>query len=455
MNVCKMKIPDALIDKYNIPVPRYTSYPTVPYWKDNIGKNNWPMMVKRVFDESNAKDGISIYIHLPFCESLCTYCACNTRITKNHNVEGPYVENLLKEWGQYLNIFGGKPVIRELHLGGGTPTFFSSENLNLLIQSILETADLHREYAFSFEGHPNNTTPNHLQQLYDLGFRRASYGVQDLDYKVQKTINRIQPFQNVKDATDCARVIGYDSVNFDLVYGLPFQKVISVENTVQKVLELRPERIAFYSYAHVPWKHPSQRAYTEKDLPTSSMKRQLYEVGKKLLIAAGYTDVGMDHFALQGDGLYRAYQNKSMHRNFMGYTEAHTDLLIGLGASAISDAKYGYAQNVKKVEGYKNALEEGLPIFKGHGLDSNELHIRQQILELSCQGELRWETGQLSLNQLIKLTQMDQEGLIKLYDNGLRITNLGTAFLRNICAVFDLKIDQAQNIDQQIFSKAI
>ncbi|MEM6524488.1 MAG: oxygen-independent coproporphyrinogen III oxidase [Bacteroidota bacterium] len=450
-----MKISDVLIEKYNVPVPRYTSYPTVPYWSGGINDENWKSLVKRTFDETNNEDGISIYVHLPFCESLCTYCACNTRITKNHKVERPYVDSLLKEWDQYVDIFGSRPRIRELHLGGGTPTFLSSLNLKNLITGILERSDLHPCYSFSFEGHPNNTTSDHLETLFSLGFRRVSYGVQDLDYKVQKTINRIQPFENVKQATNSARSIGYESVNFDLVYGLPFQHLDSVENTVSKVLDLKPERIAFYSYAHVPWKHPSQRAYTENDLPSSQVKRELYELGKQALLAAGYIDVGMDHFALKGDALYQSYQNKTMHRNFMGYTEAKTDLLIGLGASAISDAKYGYAQNIKKVEDYNSTVESGIPIFKGHKLEESELEIRDRILSLTCKGELKWRVGQLSLTQLIKLNEMNDEGLIELYDEGLRITELGMAFLRNICAVFDLNINRKPTGDNPVFSKAI
>ncbi|MEM7108602.1 MAG: radical SAM protein, partial [Bacteroidota bacterium] len=337
-----------------------------------------------------------------------------------------------------------------------TPTFFSSEHLKLLINGILESADLHSNYSFSFEGHPNNTTIHHLKELFNLGFRRVSYGVQDLDYKVQKTINRIQPFENVKEATYSARSIGYNSVNFDLVYGLPFQRVDSVENTIDKVIDLKPERIAFYSYAHVPWKHPSQRAYTDTDLPSSNVKRRLYEVGKEILLAAGYTDVGMDHFALQEDGLYKAYQNKTMHRNFMGYTEAKTELLIGLGASAISDAKYGYAQNIKRIEDYNSTVSlDSTPVFKGHELTKNELEVRDKILSITCKGELKWKAGQLNLPQLIQLNQMSDEGLIDLYDDGLHIKKLGMAFLRNICAVFDPKLNQEQTSQQPVFSKAI
>lgn len=456
-NLCNMQIPDLLIRKYNVPVPRYTSYPTVPLWENNIpSSDDWLKQIKKTFNESNADQGISLYIHLPYCESLCTYCACNTRITKNHHVERPYIESLLKEWDTYLCAFGDMPVIRELHLGGGTPTFFSAENLRYLIEGILSSSRLHSRYTFSFEGHPNNTGYGHLKTLYELGFRRVSYGVQDLDLKVQETINRVQPYENVVRATEDARRLGYDSVNFDLVYGLPFQSQESVRNTVEKVLALRPERIAYYSYAHVPWKRPGQRAYTEEDLPSDSTKRELYELGKMLLTDQGYVDVGMDHFALPGDGLYKACQNKTMHRNFMGYTEAATDLLIGLGTSAISDAGYAYAQNNKKVENYQREIETGkLALEKGHLLSEDDLEIRRKILDISCRGELSWKSDAPDLSVQTELNTMAEEGLIEWSSEGFKVTRLGMAFLRNICSVFDQRMRRKQNSDQPLFSKAI
>ncbi len=455
-----MNIPIELIKKYNVPAPRYTSYPTVPYWEVDAMKNTeWLNVVKRTFDESNDKEGISLYIHLPYCESLCTYCACNKRITKNHTVEDSYIEAVLKEWGIYLETFARKPLIREIHLGGGTPTFFSPENLKKLIDGITTTSVLHEQHHFSFEGHPNNTTREHLQTLYDVGFRRVSYGVQDLDPKVQKTINRIQPLEKVVRATEDAREVGYTSVNFDLIYGLPFQTEDSVLDTIEKVLELKPERIAFYSYAHVPWKSPGQRAYTEADLPDDSEKRKLYEIGKKTLIGNEYIDVGMDHFALKGDDLYEAYLRKTMSRNFMGYTTAQTDLLIGLGASAISDAKYAFAQNEKKIETYKETIEHNtLPLTKGHFLTNEDLVIRKFIMNIACQGEVRWHDYPhiLDFSMNIALLTMAQEGLINLYDDGLRVTDRGMAFLRNICAVFDKRMTSNEPISTyQTFSKAI
>ena len=264
-----------LIQKYNIPGPRYTSYPTVPFWDNNgFTKQGWVGTFQRSFDESNVEEGISIYIHLPYCESLCTFCACNKRITKQHSVEIPYIDTVLKEWKLYVDLFSSRPKIKEIHLGGGTPTFFSSENLKKLIDGIFEYADAAEGHEFSLEGHPNNTTKEHLQVLYDLGFRRISYGVQDYDLKVQKAINRVQPFENVKRATEEAREIGFSSISHDLIFGLPHQTMEGMLETINLTKQLNPDRISFYSYAHVPWiKGVGQRGFHEEDLPTPELKR--------------------------------------------------------------------------------------------------------------------------------------------------------------------------------------
>ncbi len=333
-----------LLEKYNVPSPRYTSYPTVPLWKNPPEEEEWKKMVGRTFRESNQRDGISLYIHLPFCESLCTFCGCNKRITKNHQRELPYIETLLQEWNLYLQIFPEKPKIKEIHLGGGTPTFFQAENLHRLLEGILTTCEVTRNHEFSLEAHPNVTTPEQLETLYKLGFRRLSLGVQDFDPLVQKMINRIQSFETVASVSKAAREIGYTSLNFDLVYGLPFQKKQSIIGTMDKVSQLRPERIAFYSYAHVPWKSKGQRRYTEEDLPSSAVKRDLYELGRKILEKDGYSEIGMDHFSLPQDNLYQATQEKTLHRNFMGYTTSQTKLLLALGMSSISDTWDAYIQ---------------------------------------------------------------------------------------------------------------
>jgi oxygen-independent coproporphyrinogen III oxidase len=455
-----MMLQEELILKYNVPAPRYTSYPTVPYWNEQKpGEQDWFSAVKRTFDITNATKGISLYIHLPFCESLCTYCGCNTRITRNHQVEPTYIKAILAEWQLYVDKLGNRPIIRELHLGGGTPTFFSPENLAFLLKGIFEKAAIHPQHEFSFEGHPNNTTTAHLQTLYELGFRRVSYGIQDFDEKVQKAINRIQPFAHVERATTEARRIGYESVNFDLVYGLPFQTRESIARTLACVAQLKPDRIAFYSYAHVPWLKPGQRGYDEKDLPVDAEKRALYELGLEKFMQLGYTDIGMDHFALPGDALYKAMQQKTLHRNFMGYTTCATELLIGLGTSAISDAGDAYLQNVKKVEEYQQTVFAGeLPILKGHLLTRQDSFIKQLILNIICKGEVSrvpdfWCT--LEPEAQAELLIMQSEGLLELTEEYLRVTPPGKAFIRNICMAFDVLHREKANQSRQLFSKAI
>ena len=437
---------NSLIDKYNIPGPRYTSYPTVPYWDEaSFTPELWKQSVIRSFNESNDKEGISIYIHLPFCEALCTFCACHKRITKQHSVETPYLETVLKEWDLYVELFGKTPKIKELHLGGGTPTFFSPENLRTLLEGIFAKAEIAEQPEFSFEGHPNNTTKEHLQTLYDLGFRRCSFGVQDYDLKVQKAINRLQPFENVKNVTEWAREIGYVSVSHDLVFGLPFQSWESMENTIHKTMELKPDRLAFYSYAHVPWiKGVGQRGFDEKDLPSGEEKRRLYEDGKKLLEDLGYKEVGMDHFSLESDDLYKSMLTGDIHRNFMGYSSSKTQLMVGLGMSSISDSWYAFAQNVKTVEEYQTMVGNGeIPVVKGHILNDEDLIIRRHILNLMCQLKTEWTdlnfVPELK-NSLEQLKEMEDDGLVILNDNSIKITEEGKAFTRNVAMTFDLRM---------------
>jgi oxygen-independent coproporphyrinogen III oxidase len=447
-----------LVTKYNKAVPRYTSYPTVPYWDNNLTEKKWIDHIQKAFIKYNA-DGISLYIHLPYCESLCTYCACNTRITVNHKVELPYIESVLKEWQLYLNQFQGKPLIKEIHLGGGTPTFFSPENLTYLLSTILNSVEISKEYDFSFEGHPGNTTKEHLQALFNLGFKRVSFGIQDFDEKVQDTINRYQTFEEVKQVLDDARQIGYNSINFDLVYGLPYQTVESINDTITKIISLKPERIAFYSYAHVPWLKPGQRKYSEKDLPADSYKRSLYETGKDLFLSANYDDIGMDHFALPDDALFDASKKGTLHRNFMGYTTNTTKLLVALGCSSISDSWDAFAQNIKTVEEYQKVVNEGhFPIFKGHVLTDEDLIIRQHILNMMCKNETDWTDDAQKFSSLPEaleqLKDLEKDGLVTVNNEKLVVTETGKAFLRNICLCFDTRY-WAKKPEAAIFSSSV
>ncbi|MCX6292071.1 MAG: oxygen-independent coproporphyrinogen III oxidase, partial [Bacteroidetes bacterium] len=434
-----------LIRKYNVAGPRYTSYPTVPYWEnENFSSDKWKEKVLETFQKTNA-DGISLYIHLPFCEKLCTYCGCNTRITINHKVEEPYIETVLKEWNMYVDLFPTKPKIKEIHLGGGTPTFFSSENLERLISGIFEKAERADGYEFGLEGHPNYTKPEQLQKLYDLGFRRLSFGIQDFDQRVQEIVNRPQSFEQVKSITEAARKIGFASVNYDLIYGLPLQTRESIIGTIEKVRQLKPDRIAFYSYAHVPWLKPGQRKFTELDLPKDEEKRALYELGRTMLEEAGYIEIGMDHFGLKNDSLYQATLDKTLHRNFMGYTTAATKLMVGLGVSSIGDSWNAFAQNVKVFEEYVRIVGEGhLPVFKGHPLTEEDLILRQHILNIMCRFETSWKNANeqhASLYEGIeRLQEMVNDGLLELEPYELRVTEKGRSFVRNICMALDARL---------------
>lgn len=448
-----------LIGKYNVPGPRYTSYPTVPYWENNLAEETWKEQVQDAFRQTNDSEGISLYIHLPFCESLCTYCGCNTRITVNHSVERPYIDALLKEWAMYLDIFQETPRIKELHLGGGTPTFFSPENLAALLEGIISSGHLLKDSQLSFEAHPNNTTKQHLETLYAAGFRRLSLGVQDFDPRVQKAIHRLQSFEQVKNITELAREIGYTSVNYDLIYGLPFQTIESITDTIDKVKLLRPDRIAFYSYAHVPWIKPAQRGYSDSDLPEPSMKRKLYETGREMLEWAGYLEIGMDHFALPTDSLFKAAATGKLHRNFMGYTSDKTRLLVGLGVSSISDSWTAFAQNVKSVEGYLEKVNAGeLPVFRGHLLTAEDLVLRQHILNIICKGKTCWKREDEQCNSLYsaleQLEELELDKLVNIVPFNLEVTTTGKNFIRNICMAFDARLYKSQP-QTHLFSQTV
>ena len=452
---------DSLISKYNVAGPRYTSYPTVPYWdQDSFSVSSWKESLQKSFKESNVKEGISLYIHLPFCESMCTFCGCNKRITKNHKVEVPYLESVIKELRLYVALFSEKPRIKQIHLGGGTPTFFSSSNLEYLINEIFKLADRAEDVEFSFEGHPNNTTLEHLETLHQLGFNRVCYGVQDYNLSVQIAINRVQPFEKVQAATNNARKAGYTSVGHDIIYGLPFQTIDNVINTIERTIELLPDRIAFYSYAHVPWiKGNGQRGFKDEDLPTAAVKRQQYEIGKRLLDEAGYVEIGMDHYALKTDSLYQAQQIGTIHRNFMGYNSSNTQVMIGLGVSSISDSWYSFAQNVKNIDEYQSLVEKGeLPVYRGHLLTEEDLIIRKHILNLMCRFETSWQDDDLYLNELpdvlLSLIELEKDDLIEIRSNQLLVTEKGRPYVRNVCLPFDLRL-QRNKPDTQLFSMTV
>lgn len=450
----------SLINKYNVSGPRYTSYPTVPYWDvSSFTSELYLHTLKNTFESCNLQ-GISLYIHLPFCESLCTFCACHKHITKRHEVEEEYIETLLMEWALYVNFLEQKPRISEIHLGGGTPTFFSAKNLSKLIDGILQKSILSEDYDFSFEAHPNNTTREQLQVLYDLGFRRLSLGIQDYDKKVQKAINRIQSFEQVKKVSNWSKEIGYTSISHDLVFGLPFQILDNMKDSISKTVNLLPDRISLYSYAHVPWiKGVGQRGFDEKDLPKAKEKRLLYEAAKSAFEHYDYHEIGMDHFSLKTDSLFQSFENKKLHRNFMGYTSNKTKLMIGLGMSAIGDSWSGFAQNVKHVKDYQDMVKGGhFPFFRGHILSSEDKIIRKHILNLMCYLQTSWQDESMQFegieHTLELLEEMKLDGLLAIEGQSLVVAKEAIPFIRNVCMAFDKHLTTNQP-EKAIFSKTI
>jgi oxygen-independent coproporphyrinogen-3 oxidase len=450
-----MLISKSIIKKYNIAVPRYTSYPTVPHWQTDKPDTETYLESLRVSLKKDNK--ISIYIHLPYCEKLCTYCGCNKRITKNHKVEDPYIQIVLKEWDMLVSQLSNKPVIETIHLGGGTPTFFSPSNLRVLIEGILSKGIMTEKPAFSFEAHPNSTSKEHLDTLYELGFRRMSVGVQDVSEFILKAINRYQTLDQIIDSVAYARKLGFNSINFDLVYGLPFQTMADIEATTDFVKELKPDRIAYYGYAHVPWKSKGQRAFTDEDIPRGYDKYRLREAADNKLQSMGYISLGLDHYALPDEELTRAFMNGNLHRNFMGYTTSSTNNMIGLGVSSISEISDHYMQNEKTVEAYAERINAGFFSFiRGHKLSHTEIKMKDLIIKLMCQGTLEWDEDSmlqtLVKKNLLELIKMQEDNLFYLSNNKIELTEIGQYLVRNICAILD---PYYENHNEKLFSKAI
>lgn len=444
-----------LFAKYDVPAPRYTSYPTVPFWSDTPTTEQWLTELAKAFDEDSAT--WSLYFHLPFCESLCTFCACNTVITRNHGREEDYKELLLKEWSYYLDRI---PKLRErsllgVHLGGGTPTFFAPENLKQILQPILaETKIDEKTFEASVEVHPGHTTREHLVTLRELGFTRISIGVQDFDPEVQRIVNRRQPYEVTRSCTDAARALGYTSVNYDLIYGLPKQTIERFGESVDKTIELRPDRIALYSFALVPWIKPAQRSYTDEDIPKAGEKRALYEMAREKLEAASYVEIGMDHFALPHDGMAQAQRQGTLHRNFQGYTETRTSVLLGLGVSAISETPTCFHQNEKAFPVYERRVRQGeIPTFRGHLLSGEDRELREQILRFMTRFEVELHDDQ-SEDAKTFLSSLIDDGLVEVRDRKLKLTEGGRPFLRNACMFFDYRL-RRQQPQAKTFSQAL
>jgi oxygen-independent coproporphyrinogen-3 oxidase len=444
-----------LFAKYDVPVPRYTSYPTVPQWSRTPTGEEWLSSLGRAVAEPDAS--LALYIHLPFCESLCTYCGCNTVITRDHARSEPYADLVLKELDLYLAALPSidKCALRHIHLGGGTPTFSSPEELARLLDGVTKRLP---ERAPVFEGSveadPRVTTPAHLEMLRERGFLRLSLGVQDFDETVQDLVNRQQPYGMVETLTAGARGLGFESINFDLIYGLPGQTEASQARLADQVLALRPDRLAVYSFARVPWIKPQQRKFKDEQIPVGAEKRALYEVVRDKLLAAGYVEIGMDHFALPSDGLAVSAAAGTMYRNFMGYAERRTTAMLGLGVSSISETPDCYHQNEKVITLYERRIQRGeIPTLRGHVLSDDDRKRRERILSLMTTYHAELGDDEVA-DAREYLAPMIADGLVTLSGRTLVVLPAGRPFLRNAAAVFDLPYRTAETTGP-MYSRAL
>lgn len=444
-----------LLEKYDVPVPRYTSYPAVPNWQTPPTAQQWTASLNEALAPETAS--LAVYVHLPFCETLCTFCGCNTVITRNHDRSAPYVNTVLAELDLYVQQVASLRgrAVSQLHLGGGTPTFMPPEVLSSLLGGIAERL---RMRAPGFEGSvevdPRVTTREHLQALHQHGLTRISLGVQDIDAEVLRLVNRPQPLEITERLCAAARECGYESINFDLIYGLPGQVPISMQRLADAVIGLRPDRLAVYSFARVPWIKPAQRKFKDEQVPVGAEKRELYEVLRTRLLAAGYLEIGLDHFSLPHDALAIAAEAGTLHRNFMGYTDRRTTALLGLGVSAISETPACYHQNEKVITVYERRVADGeVPTLRGHVLNDDDRRRAGLIRALMT-------TGAAPLNPAdrdgarAELADLVGDGIVDIGDTELRITSRGKPFIRNVAAFFDAYLRKAAR-EGPIYSRAI
>lgn len=445
-----------LFKKYDVPAPRYTSYPTVPYWTDNPTSEQWIKELQSSFKSPEMT--WSMYLHIPFCETLCTFCGCNTSITKDHKREAPYKNVILKEFQNYLRLVPEmkNKNLKQMHLGGGTPTFLSANVLGELVSEIFK--EIKRDphgFEGSIEVDPRRTNEEQLKVLAALGFNRVSMGVQDFDPEVQRLVNRVQPLEQTERITALSRKHGYTSVNYDLIYGLPKQTKESMKITAEVACRLRPDRIALYSFALVPWIKPAQRLFKDEDLPIADEKRELYEISREILLKGGYLEIGMDHFALPNDPLAIADRKLSLHRNFMGYTEERTNVLLGLGVSAISETPGCFHQNEKALPIYERKIEAGeTATLRGHLLSKEDKVRREQILMFMTRWQVELENEHQAQDVKKFLAQLEEDGLVEIKGRILKLTSAGKPFLRNACMALDQRL-RNQVPNTKVFSSSV
>lgn len=439
-----------LIRRFDVSGPRYTSYPTADRFVEAFGMDDYVRALEQRRQGPAAAAlarPLSIYVHLPFCESLCYYCACNKIITKHHERAAPYLALLRREVELHVQHMGRGAAVSQLHLGGGTPTFLSDEELAWLMDLLRSHFTFQDGGEYSIEVDPRTVTAERLESLRQLGFNRLSFGVQDFDPDVQKAVHRVQPAEQVFALVASARRIGFDSVNVDLIYGLPKQNPQSFARTLEQVCELRPDRIALYAYAHLPERFKPQRRIIMIDLPLPDAKVSMLASALKTFMQAGYVYIGMDHFALPEDALAIAKRQGRLHRNFQGYSTQPDCDLVGLGVSAIGKVGATYSQNVKTLDEYQYLIDQGrLPVARGLALSRDDILRRSVIMALMCQGEVLFESIELAhlidfrqyfAAEMEQMREMQQQGLVSISESSIQVTPLGWFFVRGVAMVFD------------------
>nr|WP_041376812.1 oxygen-independent coproporphyrinogen III oxidase [Polaromonas naphthalenivorans] len=444
-----MPIPShELIRRFDVSGPRYTSYPTADRFVEAFTAEHVAQaLAQRRNGAAAMLLPLSLYVHIPFCESLCYYCACNKIITRHHERGETYLRYLSREVDLYTAHLGVGQTVSQLHLGGGSPTFLSDGELHELMAMLRRSFSLAPDGEYSIEVDPRTVDSARLAALAGLGFNRLSFGVQDFDPAVQKAVHRVQPAEQVFSLMAAARLMGFESINIDLIYGLPQQTPESFDRTLAQVLQLRPDRIALYAYAHLPQRFKPQRRIDVDKLPDAGAKLSMLSRSLSAFQGAGYVYVGMDHFALPHDALAVAKRQGRLHRNFQGYSTQPDCDLIGLGVSAIGKVGATYSQNTKTLEEYYDYLDQGrLPVVRGLALSRDDLVRRGVIMALMCQGQLEFESIELAYlidfnsyfaAELEILHGMQEQGLVEVDATSLQITKMGWYFVRGVAMVFD------------------
>ncbi|MEY3627565.1 MAG: hypothetical protein RL163_2064 [Pseudomonadota bacterium] len=457
-------LPPELLQRYDVPGPRYTSYPTADRFVEAFGEQDYlQALEQRRQGVASRRLPLSLYVHLPFCASLCYYCACNKIITKHHDKALTYLDYLEREVALHVDHMGTGHAVSQLHLGGGSPTFLNDQDLERLLAMLRESFNVVPGGETSIEIDPRTVTRARLQHVHRLGFNRLSFGVQDFEPAVQVAVHRIQPAWQVFDLVAASREIGFESVNVDLIYGLPRQSQETFARTLQQVCQLRPDRIALYAYAHLPERFKPQRRIDAQHLPSTADKVGMLSDALAVLMDAGYVYVGMDHFALPDDALAVAKRQGRLHRNFQGYSTQPDGDLIALGVSSIGRVGATYSQNAKTLDDYYDLLDQGrFPVVRGLALSRDDIVRRSIIMALMCQGAVLFESIELAhlvqfksafAAELERLEPLQSQGLVVVDDAGIQVTEMGWFFVRGIAMVFDRYL-QADR-DRARFSKII